>query len=204
MRLAKITLIAALIAPSCRSVELTRSDFLSDYSQLERDTNERARESHVSPGMTSTSYDGVFLEPLAIQLQASSLDKCSAKHTALLQEHYTAYLEASVPPGLPILEAASPNSLIVRSALTELDTCNMAVNWITGLFVLWPVDVGGATLEVEELESASGNQVAAIVNADKGTLWNGIGAMTRVGHACQALEETAQWVGEVLPRPSTQ
>ncbi|MDF1838415.1 MAG: hypothetical protein P1V35_11135 [Planctomycetota bacterium] len=72
------------------------------------------------------------------------------------------------------------------------------MNWITGLGLLWPVDVGGATVELEILDATTGEQLAALINADKATLLNGIQAMVAIGHACQSVEESAHWVGAVV------
>ena len=187
-----------LLLGSCRSVEVTHSGYLSDYARLEVAPKERAREHFVDPQVDWSQYTNIVLEPLAVQLQSSSLDTLSENQIQTLRSHYRRFLRDAVGGRLQIAQTPGPGSVIVRSALTEVDTIIAPLNWITGLGILWPVDVGGATLEVELLDGQSGAQLGAIVNADKATLWNAIQAMRPVGHACQALEETAGWVGDAI------
>lgn len=196
--------IAALFSVSgaCRSVDVTRSGFLSDYERLERAPDERARQHFVDGQADWSRYTQIVLEPLAIQLQESSLDTLSEEQAQTLRSHYRRFLRDAVGGELRVVKEPAPSTIVVRSALTEVDTVIAPLNWVTGIGILWPVDVGGATLEVELLDGATGAQLSAIVNADKATLWNAIQAMRPVGHACQALEETAGWVGQrIVARP---
>lgn len=188
----------AWLAGSCRSVGVTRSGYLSDYARLEVAVSERAREQFVDADIDWSRYTEIVLEPLAVRLQSSSLDSLSEAQECTLRDHYAKFLRDAVGERLAVVPTGGPDAIVVRSVLTEVDTVNAPLNWITGLAVLWPVDVGGATLEVELLDAHSGAQLGAIVNADKATLWNAIQAMRPIGHACQALEETAEWVGSTI------
>ncbi len=179
-------------------MELTRSGYLSNYDRLEVAPAERAREHFVDPSADWSGYTQVVLEPLEVRLQASSLDTLSKRQVQTLRSHYRRFLRDAIGGKLRIVQTAGPETILVRSALTEVDKISAPLNWITGLGILWPVDVGGATLEVELLDGQTGAQLGAIVNADKATLWNAIQAMRPVGHVCQALEETAAWVGDTL------
>ena len=190
--------LAILTLASCRSVGLTQSGSLSSYANLQVDEEERARKSFISSEVDWQAYDAVVIEALGIDLQDSSLDSVSHDKFFTIQGHYDRYLRESLSPRWRVIEAPREGALVVRSTLTEIDTINVPLNWITGLGVLWPVDVGGATVELEILDANTGEQLAAIVNADKATLLNSIQAMIAIGHACQSIEETANWVGSTV------
>lgn len=190
--------LALLLFASCRSVGLTQSGSLSGYENLKLDQDQRARKSFVSSAVDWSSYDGIVLEPLGIDLQPSSLDDVSHDKFFELKDNYAEFLQESLGDRWTVLDEPRDGALIVRSTLTEIDTINVVLNWVTGLGILWPVDVGGATVELEIVDAASGEQLAALINADKATLWNGLQAMVTIGHACQAVEETAMWVGATV------
>ncbi len=190
--------LSILLLASCRSVGLTESGSLSSYQNLAVDGDQRARKSFIAPETRWQAYDAIVLEPLALDLQPSSLDQVSEANFDRLTSHYDGFLRESLTPRWQVLDAPRPGALIVRSTLTEIDTINVPLNWITGLGLLWPVDVGGATVELEILDATTGEQLAALINADKATLLNGIQAMIAIGHACQSVEESANWVGAVV------
>ncbi len=190
--------LSILLLASCRSVGLTESGSLSSYQNLAVDGDQRARKSFIAPETRWQAYDAIVLEPLALDLQPSSLDQVSEANFDRLTSHYDGFLRESLTPRWQVLDVPRPGALIVRSTLTEIDTINVPLNWITGLGLLWPVDVGGATVELEILDATTGEQLAALINADKATLLNGIQAMIAIGHACQSVEESANWVGAVV------
>jgi hypothetical protein len=183
---------------SCTSsVGITHSDFLPERQGFLPDPDEEGREIFAASQVDWSAYDHVLIEPLTIHLQATSVDKLNQEQSALLQENYNAFLLSALGDELTQVSEPGPRTFLVRSAITEVDTINLVLNWFTGLIVLWPIEYGGATFEVELTDSVSNQRLAAMVNADRATIWNGIGAMTRIGHACQAAEETAGWVGSL-------
>ena len=188
--------VCLVLFPSCRSVGLTQAGFLSDYAVLQEDKDQRARQSFVREAPWPGSRK-VYVEPIQLALEPSSLDSVSEGQLAILREHYPQYVAQGLGAEFELVQSPVPDAFVVRTALTEVDTTFHYVNWLTAL-VLWPVDTGGATLEVEILDPGTQNQLAAMVNADRGTLLNGIQAMTRIGHACQAVEETGLWVAQTL------
>ncbi len=189
-----LLLLALLPLAGCMSeVALTRSGFLTSYEVLEVEPNERARESWVAPGADLAPYRAVVIEPLVVDLVEGSEDALTGEQAALVGEQYRRWVLTGLDGSLEVVDEAGPGVLRLRTAITQVDTTNMVVNWITGLGILWPLDYGGGTFEVEVVDSETGEVLAAMVNADRATAWNGISAMIRIGHLCQAAEETAGW-----------
>ena len=191
-----LALATLALTPACRSVGLTEAGFLSTYDALQADEDQRARESFVrSEAWPQTRQ--VFVEPLSLNLQASSLDRLNEKQETLLRGHFLQYVRESLGAEFELIAQPEDGAILVRAAVTEVDTTQHYLNWLTAL-LLWPLDTGGATLEVELLDASSGQQLAAMVNADKATVYNAIQSMTRIGHACQAVQETGHWVGQTI------
>ena len=108
------------------------------------------------------------------------MEELNQEQSALPQENYNAFLISALGDEFTQVSEPGPRTLRVRSAITEVHTSDLVLNWFTGLFILWPL--------------------AAMVNAERATIWNGIGAMTRIGHAGQAAEEAAGWVWSLVRR----
>ncbi len=194
-----LLLLCSLSLSAClSSVGLTDSGFLSSEVRLSPAEGERARATWTAPDADFGRYHALLVDPLEIRLTDASQNQLNSKQEALLEENFRRYVLAGLPEGFTLAQEPGPDVLRLRTALTEVDTTNMLVNWFTGLVILWPLDYGGATFELELQDSSSGRPLAAMVNADRATAWNAIQAMTRIGHACQAAEETATWATDKL------
>ena len=54
---------------------------------------------------------------------------------------------------------------------------------------------------MEILDSETGRQLAAIVNADKASAWSFFQSFHRIGHICDASDETTAWVADLVSPP---
>ncbi|MEE8468742.1 MAG: DUF3313 domain-containing protein [Planctomycetota bacterium] len=197
--------LAAVGGAGCRHAELTESGFLSDYAALSLDLDQRARMSYVAPDVDWASYTKAVIEPLEIRLQTTSNDSLEPGQEEKLRRFYRETMEqelAGRPQGrLEVTDVAGPGTLRVRAALTEVDCINVTVNTLTTIFIFWPFDFGGGTFELEVLDSESGRQLAAIINADKASAWSFFQSFHRIGHICDASDETIEWVADTVSPP---
>lgn len=67
-----------------------------------------------------------------------------------------------------------------------------ALNAATSLVAFVPVDVGGASIEVQFLDSETGERLAAGVDQKLGTTIDGIASFQRFGQAQQAFRDWAR------------
>ena len=67
-----------------------------------------------------------------------------------------------------------------------------AVNALTSAVAFVAVDIGGAAIEVEFLDSLTGERLAAGVDQKIGKRVDGLTALTRLGHAQRAFDEWAR------------
>jgi len=196
-----VAIVAIVLGAGCRHAELTQSGFLSDYAALSRDLEQRARLTYIDPDVDWSSYTRALIEPLEIRLQPTSNDTLEPKQEQKLRRFYLATLEQDLEGRLEVTHAAGPGTLRVRAALTEADCINVTLNAATTFFIFWSVDFGGGTFEVEVLDSVSGRQLAAIINADKASAWSFFQSFHRIGHICDALDETTAWVADAVSPP---
>lgn len=198
-------ILATGVSTGCRHAELTESGFLTDYAALSLDLDQRARMSYVAADVDWASYSKVVIDPLEIRLQPTSNDTLEPGQEEKLRRFYRETVEqelAGSPQGrLEVTDAAGPGTLRVRAALTEVDCINVTVNTLTTIFIFWPFDFGGGTFELEVLDSESGRQLAAIINADKASAWSFFQCFHRIGHICDASDETIEWVADTVSPP---
>lgn len=196
-----LLILATGLGAGCRHAELTESGFLTDYAALSLDLDQRARMSYVDQDVDWASYSKVVIDPLEIRLQPTSNDTLEPGQEEKLRRFYRETLEQDLGERLVLTDVAGPGTLRVRGALTEVDCINVTLNTLTTIFIFWPFDFGGGTFELEVLDSESGRQLAAIINADKASAWSFFQSFHRIGHVCDASDETIEWVADTVNPP---
>jgi hypothetical protein len=81
--------------------------------------------------------------------------------------------------------------LRIRAAITDVAPANPALNVVTTAVAFAPLDLGGAAIEAEFLDSMTGQRLAAMTERKKGSVTNLKGGFTELGHARSALKEWA-------------
>jgi hypothetical protein len=94
----------------------------------------------------------------------------------------------------PVVTVPGPQALRIRAAITDIDTVNPALNLRTTVAVLVPLDMGGATIEVEFLDAESGERLAAMVDRKTGSPLKIFSGYSRLAHARGAFD---QWADEL-------
>lgn len=187
----RYTISATLVALSfaaCATTRQTRSvetsGFLGDYSMLRPGTGEEAQLIYINPGADFASYDKVMLDPVSIVFtrgSASSQKVSDAEIKRLADRLYYA-VQVRLDDDYQIVEKPGPGVLRIRAALTEVRGSNVAVDVITTaipqikmiatvgqLATDAHLFVGSAGIEVEILDSATGERLAAVVDERAGT-----------------------------------
>lgn len=178
--LAALTAFSLLFATGCASVGGPQeSKTLSAFEQLQVQTD--GSRAWRSP--QASRYDAVRIDPAAIAfgpevtLNAQQRDQLQAALSSALKEKF-----ASV--GLPEARPGDGRRAVtVRATFTAVGVANPALNAVTTVLLLAPVSRGGATLEVEALDSESGQRVAAMAFVGKAGLENMMSAYSAIGHA---------------------
>ncbi len=139
----------------------TQTGFLSDYARLEPVSESRSR--FISPRLAE--YERFTVD--AIEFRAETEALTAEERTELLEHLRAACIGVIEGEGLDVTEGAGPGIARVRIALTDIAK---SVWWqkIHPASRFAGAGTGGAAMEGEVLDSLTGEQLAAVVQADAG------------------------------------
>jgi len=151
----------AVLLGACASRRPVPTGFLSDYSKLQPDGPARAV--HFSPKLAA--YSSFIVDP--VRLGAGE-----GKLTLAQREEVTSYMHDSIVKvytsrGYRVVSHSGRDTARVRMAITDLKKSTWWLNlyWATKLSGL---GTGGAAMEGEIIDSRSGDQLAAVIDAGRG------------------------------------
>jgi len=200
------------LLPACAGQRLTQSGFLQDYEQLQRGESQgrNVRVFRASALPLSGGYRAVIIEPVAWRPVAGSPARDPSR-IAKLQARFQAALRKELIESGRFAEAIEPGPSValVRAAITDTDRANAGANiavqgamFALGLPFLLRPDNGGASSELEVLDSRSGQRLAAMQNYDNGQFWHVAGSYDAYGHANRHFRLAARRLGRQLDQLS--
>lgn len=206
--LATITLALAPVAWSARKDRAARirfSGFLDNYDQLKRvDDFSDFVWGYVKRPLVLREYPKAMIDPILVYFHegARGVGIDPAKLAAL-----TSYFHQSIAEELSKLrevqtvDEPGPGVMRVRIAITDVNVARGAANVgikaaaaaTAGVGFLVPaVDVGGATMECEVLDSQTGERLVAVIDTDRGRRLFNFRNMKTMGDAKAAMREWAR------------
>jgi hypothetical protein len=160
-----ILLAAALWLGGCATKPVP-SGFLSDYSRLEPTSGGSLR--YLNPAKGLGNYSKFIVDPVVVHFheqskgaktdEATRMRLTTFMHDALVKELQDGYEVVSEP---------GPGIARVRVALTDVDASTPALN-ILPQTKLTGLGLGGASMEGEIVDSRTGEQIGALIEAQKG------------------------------------
>ena len=161
IRLSIAILATALIA-GCGTSAPRRTGFLGDYSKLTEVSSTSFR--YVAPAATSKRYTRFIVEP--VQTFVHDADAPDA-HIGELAGYFRTKLIESLSPQYQVVADAGPGVGRVRVAITDVK----APTWYLNLHPaakLTGAGLGEAGMELEVVDSITGEQIAALVEMRSG------------------------------------
>jgi hypothetical protein len=179
--------ITALIGvfAGCATHQSRKTDtttFLGDYSMLKEGGKDRALLLYVNPQADFAAYNSILLDP--VRLYASGkheMEKLTAEDRKKILDYADATIREQLSKDYTLVDAPGPGVLHIRIAITEAEGARVVLDTIStvipiglaasGLAALatgeWGF-TGRAGLEVEMLDSVSGERLAAAVDRRTG------------------------------------
>lgn len=118
-----------------------------------------------------------------------------------LVELLRAQLRASIS-NLP--PAPSGRPVVLRAAITRVETVSPALNAVSTLLLVAPWDRGGAAIEIEAVDAETGKQLTAMRMGYFAPLWDIKARFIKLGPAEIAIKKAAKDFGALLlPEPPT-
>jgi hypothetical protein len=199
MQLLVILLTGVVLFGCAAAPKVEQTGFLKDYPQFQPGPSDGVDKVYTKAGTDLKKYRKVMLDEVqfflkkdAAQqgLQASELKELADTfHRAVFEALGTAY---------PLVTAPGPDVLRIRTAITDIETSDPAV---AGITTVLPVGlaisvgkkaaggsysgVGGASMEVEFLDSMANERLAAAIDTFNGSKMSGF---TKLGATKEAFE----------------
>ena len=170
-----VLMIAATVLASlfigCQAKPVATTGFLSDYSRLQKGSWEDWGYLNAAE---LAKYQGFIIEPVNVHFHSYATGTTDYQTGRLSQQdinELTSYMQARVSEavtksGNSVVYRSGPRVARIRIAITDINRSTMTshgpVSRTTGS------GLGGATIEAEILDSQTGDQIAATVEAQKG------------------------------------
>ncbi|WP_031319443.1 DUF3313 family protein [Pseudomonas tolaasii] len=179
----------------CASNEMTRSGFIDDYKRLAPTQYENVL-MYRAPGFEPRNYADIVVRDAVIKAKSGQIQGIDKSQEREILAYITSELRRQVAkPGATA--GLSLGRLQVRAALTELETPNRAVNWMTTLAV-GPVTSGGASMELEVVDERTGRPVMAASCFDRGNVVTDfLSSYSQLGHAKVAVTNCIEQIDSV-------
>jgi hypothetical protein len=156
------------------------SGFLRDYSQLGKVEGFPAAEVYVDPQARWSAYDSVQIDSVTLWASSDTAG-LSAEDRQMLTDTLYRALFKQLDSQFVVAEHAAPQTLRLRAALTQAKGANVplrtvttvvpqlrVLTTVTGLAADVAVTVGTATVEMEVLDSITGDRLGAGVDSRAG------------------------------------
>ena len=188
-----VALVLASALSACSTTPPDSSGFLTDYSQLKPDK-------HGNSGLLWTEVPRfnwkqdrqVQLDPVVIYYHPSAENRAiRSDDLKMLADYFREAVIAELQGTFAVMTTPGPDVLRIRAAITDVVPASPAVNAVTTVVAFVPLDLGGAAIEAEFLDSATGERLAAMVERKKGSPVNVVGGFTELGYAKAAFREWA-------------
>jgi hypothetical protein len=198
-----IIAVTSLLSLGCQQTQqVTTSGFLEDYSQLEPWEGDEDVLVYEEPGVNWKQYKRLMIDPIEVHFHPSTQSrKVKPKELDKLTEYFHAKIVKAVEDAYPVTDIPGPDVLRIRVAITDINPTNTAVNLVSSVAIMVPVDLGGAAMEAEFIDSETYERLYVCMEERKGKHSNIMEGTTKLSHAKGAFKywakELRKWLDEV-------
>ncbi|MBU2550308.1 MAG: DUF3313 domain-containing protein [Proteobacteria bacterium] len=198
-----VVLAALLAATGCGGGPKgpVKAGFLGDYQNFQKDPENPSAMFFEKPGVKWDRYTKLMIDPVLIYYHPDSeAQMIQPDELKKLADGFRTVVVDEVKDKYPVVDKPGPDVLRIRAAIVDLIPSNAALNVVTTVLVLCPVDMGGAAMEVEFLDSVSNERLAAYTDRKRGhpAKFNGF---TKWSHAEAAFKAWAEELRKALDTP---
>ena len=172
-----------------------RTDFLASPVELKPCPESKEKLWWELPGFNWHSYKKVIIDPIATVGDAAEGENAPDRAEVLeLERYFQKSVAEKLAPEFAVVREPGKDVLRIRPAISRIDRANPLLNVVTTAAVFVPLDMGGASVEVEFLDSLTGERLAAMVETKSGTPLQLVASWSQYGHAEKAMDA---WASEL-------
>jgi hypothetical protein len=179
---------------ACATPKVAPSGFLGSYQNLAASEETGAVQVYIPDAARLAQYSSIQIaDPVMMEARLKPEDDATMRKTLMdsLAEALAVEREIVAAPGA--------GTLLLRYAIVEVNTSNVALNVVTTALI-GAVDYGSLALEVEVMDSVSNERLAAMTWARGAKPLNVTGAYSTIGNARALAPEFARRVASLVSR----
>lgn len=187
----------------CASVNTEPSGFLGNYDRMEP-TKPGGKNLVYCDATAAGDYHAVIIEPVSFQTNAAA--KISTKKQADLSENLAGRARKVFASKYTIATEPGPGVLRLRTTVNDINKSSPVINLVTTVAAYLPLDMGAVSVEMEALDSVSGQRVAALLDKRQGlplTPAGFFGSFVPTGHARTGFSRLSKAMLEVVSDAKT-
>lgn len=188
-------LVAVVVLSGCASTPPPRSGFLADYPDLKPDPANPRLLWWEKPGFDWKRYQKPMIDPVVVFYHPQAKNKeVRPDDLKRLTDEFRDVVIAELGKSYPVVNTPGLDVLRVRAAITEIIPASPTLNVVTTALAFVPLDMGGAAIEAEFIDSMTNERVAAMVELKLGTPTDLKSGFTSLGHARASFKS---WAAEL-------
>lgn len=192
--------ISLLMVGGCAKNEIpSSSGFLGDYSNFIEDPEDSDYFYYEKPGVDFKHYKKFIIDRVLVRFKpGTEATEISPDDLKELTDYAREELVEALDERYPVVTAPGPDVMHIRAALTDIVPTNVLLNVVSSAAVGFPVDMGGATMEADFLDSQTGERLFAVVSKKVGKPYYLIEGYTTYLHAKGVFETWASDLRDYL------
>ena len=195
-----IALCFSLFGCASQKVTMTETGFLNNYAQLQEDEELKGMKIYRNESVDIKSkYSKVWIMPVEFRLDPSIEDEkyFDEEDREKLREHFQDSLKSKIEEDYETADGAGEDVLLLRTAITDIlpNKVYLNLHWST---TLAGAGIGGASIEVELIDSITRERILAFVDAKKGKRLKYTKGLTKWGHTTEVLDMWADIIVDNL------
>ena len=189
------SLVAVVVLAGCASTPPPRSGFLVDYPDLKPDPGNPQLLWWEKPDFDWKRYQKLMIDPVVMYYDPKANNQeIRPDDLKRLADEFRDVVIAELGNSFPVVNTPGRDVLRIRAAITEIIPASPALNVVTTLVAFVPLDMGGAAIEAEFIDSMTNERVAAMVERKLGTPFDSKSGFTSLGHARASFKS---WAAEL-------
>ncbi len=198
--LSLLTLVLLTAGCSSSKINVTRTGFLNNYSNLEENEKLKGLYDYSNDYVDMDQYSKLLIAPVQLFLDEDAENKSiNAEEATQLADYFYDQLAEELGGRYEIVEDPAEDVMLIRTAITGVKPNKIYLNlhWSTTLL---GAGIGGASLEAELVDSLNGEQIVALIDARKGKSYKYHKGLTKWGHTKSVLDLWARMLVESLDK----